>query len=163
MTALANECMRKRRELSDELTQELKFTSSRFSPTGIVLDGTTPWGEIGVAALGGLGAVGVFAAERLIGIAFPPLGIALAAISVIGWIFTDNKAEKIRKAKEKLRKDLNNPSFEMLDQMHNQVIKMFQTEIVGKGIYEFATLLTSYRFMFARLGKSQIGIANKLS
>ena len=100
LTALANECTRKRRELSDELTQELKFTSSRFSQTGIELYGTTPWGEIGVAALGGLGAVGVFAAERLIGIAFPPLGIALAAISIIGWIFTDNKAEKIRKAKE---------------------------------------------------------------
>ena len=58
---------------------------------------------------------------------------------------------------------MNNPSFEMLNKMHNQVVQMFQTEIVGKGIHEFATLLTSYRFMFARLGKSQNDIANKLS
>ena len=152
---MAGECERKRKELSDELTQELSFTFSGNTKTNIELEGTTAWGEYGSALLGGLGGVGGFFAARAIGVAFPPIGIALAAVSLLGWIFSDSKEEKIRKAKAKLRKDLTAPSFEMLDKMHSQIIDIFNKEILDKGVDEFADLLGDYAHMLARLGQSQ--------
>lgn len=157
---LAGECERKRKELSDELRQQMKYAYNGNTKTNIELEGTTAWGEYGAALLGG---VGGFFAARAIGIAFPPLGIALAAVSLLGWIFSDSKEEKIRKAKKKLREDLTKPSFEMLDKMHNQVMEIFNKDIWNKGVCEFWNLLAGYQFMLAHLGKSQYKIARALN
>ena len=46
--------------------------------------------------------------------------------------------------------------------MHNQVIEVFNNEILAKGVDEFYDLLASYQFMLARLGKSQYDMANTL-
>ena len=158
----AGECERKRKELSDELTQELSFTFSGSAKTNIELEGTTAWGEYGSALIGGIGGVGGFIASRAIGFAFPPLGIALAAVSVLGWIFSDSKEEKIRKAKAKLREDLTQPSFEMLGKMHDQIIDIFNNDILNKGIDEFSDMLGDYAHMLARLGQSQSSMAATL-
>lgn len=159
----ANECERKRKSLSDELRQEMKYTFSSNTSTNIALEGTTAWGEYGAALVGGIGGVGGFLASRAIGIAFPPLGIALAAVSLLGWIFSDSKETKIRKAKAKLREDLKPPSFEMLDKMHSQIIDIFNKDILGKGIDEFSDLLGDYAHMLARLGQSQNYMAETLA
>ena len=159
---LAGECERKRKNLSDELTQEMKYAFSGNTKTNIELEGTTAWGEYGAALLGGVGGVGGFIAARAIGFAFPPLGIALAAVSLIGWIISDSKEEKIRKAKAKLREDLTPPSFEMLDKMHGQIVDIFNKEILDKGIDDFGALLGDYAHMLARLGYSQTKMARKL-
>lgn len=158
----ATECERKRKSLSDELQQEMKYTFSSKTSTNIELAGTTAWGEYGSALIGGIGGVGGFLASRAIGIAFPPLGIALAAVSLLGWIFSDSKEEKIRKAKKKLREDLTTPSFDMLNKMHNQVVETFDKDILGKGVDEFVALLGDYAHMLARLGQSQTYMASKL-
>ena len=160
---LANECERKRKSLSDELRQEMKYTFSSKTSTNIELEGTTAWGEYGAALVGGIGGVGGFLAARAIGFAFPPLGIALGVISVLGWLFADSKEEKIRKAKKKLREDLTPPSFEMLNNMHNQVIDIFNKDILGKGIDEFSDILGDYAHMLARLGQSQTYMAETLA
>ena len=91
-----------------------------------------------------------------------PLGIALAAVSVLGWIFSDSKEEKIRKAKAKLREDLTQPSFEMLGKMHDQIIDIFNNDILNKGIDEFSDMLGDYAHMLARLGQSQSSMAATL-
>ncbi|MBQ9487673.1 MAG: hypothetical protein IJU91_07750, partial [Selenomonadaceae bacterium] len=162
LQSFSNECERKRKELSDELTQELSLSFKNKMSTGIELEGTTAWGQYGSAALGGLGGLGAFAASRLIGVAFPPLGIALGVISFVGWLFSDSKEEKIRKAKAKLREDLQRPSFDMLDKMHAQAFEVFNKEIVEKAIDEFWYMLAEYHFMLARLGKSQAEMADDL-
>ena len=156
---LAGECERKRKELSDELTQEISYAFSGSTKTNIELEGTTAWGEYGSAILGGVGGVGGFLASRAIGFAFPPLGIALAAVSLLGWIFSDSKEEKIRKAKAKLREDLTQPSFDMLNKMHDQIIDIFNKDILDKGVDEFGDMLGDYAHMLARLGQSQSSMA----
>ena len=151
---LAGECERKRKELSDELTQELKFAFSGDTRTNVELGGTTPWGKIAAMALPNL-------------LLFVP-GIgwgARIAIGVGSALFSflfDDKQKKIREAKEKLRSDLREPSFEMLGKMHDQVVDIFNNEILAKGIDEFANLLAGYQFMLARLGHSQSLMAGKL-
>ena len=162
LQSFSNECERKRRELSDELTQELSLSLGNKMSTGIELEGTTTWGQYGAAALGGLGGLGGFVAARAIGFAFPPLGIALGVISFVGWLFSDSKEEKIRKAKAKLREDLQDPSFEMLSKMHSQVIEVFNKEILDKAVDEFWDMLADYQHMLARLGQSQSEMADNL-
>lgn len=159
---MAAECERKRKELSDELTQELSYAFSGNTKTDIELEGTTAWGEYGSALLGGLGGVGGFIATRAIGVAFPPIGIALAAVSLLGWIFSDSKEEKIRKAKKKLRDDLTEPSFDMLNKMDAQIVDILNKEILNNGIDAFADMLVEYSHMLARLGKSQYKTARAL-
>ncbi len=164
----AAECGRKLKELSDELTQELKFAFKDNVRTNIRLDETTPWGEYfagGIGALGGLaagaGAAG-FLASRAIGAVFPPLGIALGVISVLGYIFSDSAEEKKRKNQQKLFDAINEPSYKILGEMHSQVVDILNKEILQKGIGEFYYSLASYQFMFARLGDSQSKMAAAL-
>ena len=151
---LAGECERKRKELSDELTQELKFAFSGDTKTNVELATTTPWGQIAAFALPNL-------------LLFVPgigWGVRIA-IGIGGALFAmlfDDKQKKISEAKEKLRNDLHDPSFEMLGKMHSQVVDIFNNEILAKGVDEFANLLAGYQFMLARLGKSQSIVANAL-
>ena len=86
------------------------------------------------------------------------IGVGGALISLL----FDDKQKKIREAKEKLRNDLTQPSYEMLGKMHDQVVDIFNNEILAKGVDEFANLLAGYQFMLARLGHSQSLIANAL-
>ena len=151
---LAGECERKRKELSDELTQELKFAFSGNTKTNVELGGTTPWGKIAAMALPNL-------------LLFVPgIGwgarIAIGVGSALFSLLFDDKQKKIREAKEKLRNDLTPPSYEMLEKMHNQVVEIFNNEILDKGINEFSDLLAGYQFMLARLGNSQSQMAEIL-
>ena len=43
----------------------------------------------------------------------------------------------------------------MLSKMHDQIINIFNDDILGKGIDEFAEMLGDYAHMLARLGQSQ--------
>ena len=154
LKSLAEECERKRKELSDELTQELSYAFSGNTKTNVSLEGTVPWGKAAALLLPNL-------------LLFVP-GIGWGARIAIGvgsalfsFLFED-KQEKIRKAKAKLREDLTAPSHEMLDKMHNQVIEVFNKEIWNKGYVEFWNLLAGYQFMLARLGQSQYRIARAL-
>ena len=151
---LSEECERKRKELSDELTQELSFAFSGNAQMNIELAGTTPWGKWAAMVLPNL-------------LLFVP-GIGWAARIAIGvgagllqFLF-DDKQTKIREAKTKLRKDLKPPSYEVLDKMDSQVRDIFNKEIWQKGIIEFWNLLAGYQFMLARLGKNQYYMTRKL-
>ena len=150
----ADECERKRKELSDELTQELSYAFHGNTKTSIELEGTTPWGKYAA-----------FVLPNLL-LLVPGIGwgarIAIGVGSAIFSFLFEDKEAKIREAKAKLRNDLTMPSYEMLDKMHNQVVEIFNKEILAKGIDEFHDLLCGYQFMLARLGKSQGDLANTL-
>ena len=150
----AGECERKRKELSDELTQELSYAFHGNTSTSIELEGTTPWGKYAAFVLPNLLLLvpGIGWGARI------AIGIGSALFS---FLFED-KQEKIREAKAKLRNDLTAPSYEMLGKMHSQVVEIFNKEILAKGIDEFYDLLAGYQFMLARLGKSQSDLASKL-
>ena len=151
---LSGECERKRKELSDELTQELSYAFSGNTRMNIELAGTTPWAKYAAALLPNL-------------LMFVP-GIGWAARIAIGvgaglfQLLFDDKQKKIREAKEKLRKDLKSPSHEVLNKMDSQVREIFNKEIWQKGIVEFWNLLAGYQYMLARLGKSQYKMARRL-
>lgn len=162
LKSLAAECERKRKELSDELTQEISYTFSGKTKTNVEMDGTTTWGKYASIALGGLGGVGGFILSRGIGVAFPPLGIALTVISILGGLFSDSKEEKIKKNKEKLREGIKEPSYKVLKDIHDTALNIFKEEILGKGIDELIDTLTAYQFMLARLAKNQSDMANSL-
>lgn len=153
LAELAGECQRKRRELSDELRQELDFIFYGNTATNIELEDTTTWGKNISTALPLL--------TLLPGVGWG-IGIAIGVVSFLGNIFSDSSEEKIRAAKEKLRKDLKSASYELLDKLYLQVVKFFNSEILAKGVDEFHNLLAGYQFMLARLGKSQYEIAYKL-
>lgn len=154
LKSMANECERKRKELSDELTQELRYTLNNNTQTNIQMGGTTPWGKYAALVLPNL-------------LMFMP-GIGWAARLAIGvgsFIFSslfEDKQKKIREAKSKLRNAITPPSRDILNQMHDKVVETFNKEILAKGVDEFSDLLAGYQFMFARLGDSQSYMASAL-
>lgn len=154
LKSLADECERKRKELSDELTQELRYTLNNNTQTNIQMGGTTPWGKYAALVLPNLLMLvpGIGWAARL-------------AIGVGSFIFSslfEDKQEKIREAKSKLSNAITPPSRDILNQMHNKVIETFNNEILAKGVDEFSDLLAGYQFMLARLGNSQYNMASAL-
>lgn len=153
---LAKECERKLKDLSDELTHDIRFNFQ--SGVKVKVDGiesTTPVGEyVG----GGLAAVGGIA-----GIAFPPLGIALGVVGLLTGIFSESREEKIRRNKKKLRDAVTQPSFEILNKIHKQAVENFNTEILSKGVQGFYNLLAKYQLMLTNLGNSQRIVAGKLA
>lgn len=154
LTQLANECNKKRKELSDELTQQIKYSFKNDMKFNISLESTTPLGQYAAMVLPNL----------LMFI--PGVGWGLRITIMVGGIIASflfgNKEEKIREAKEKLRADLGKPSFEALGAMHTKVVDEFNNVILEKGVDEFSDLLGDYYHMFARLGNSQTMIADHL-
>ena len=150
---LADECERKRKELSDELTQEILFAvksdvNADVDPTPSITD---------VAKFG----AGVAALCIIPAIVIPAIG----AIILIGSIaeFFESREEKIRSKKKNLLDAINDPSFEVLRKIHNEAVNIFNQEILDKGLKKFLVMLAEYQFMLARLGKSQSEMAENLS
>lgn len=153
LKSFADECEKKRRELSDELSSEIKYTFRGNTSFNVNLESTTTWGKY----IGGA----LFIAS--LPFRLNPIGIGLTvAAGIYGLLFQNEKQENIRQAKEKLRSDLSESSFEMLGKMHSQIIDIFNDKILHEGVDEFANSLSNYQFMLARLGKSQSEIASSL-
>lgn len=159
---LADECERKRKELSDELTQEISFAVKSGVNVDVDVESTTPYGQYitgVISATGGL-ASGVAA---FVGISAAPIVIPAIVIGVIGQALFESREENIRKNKDKLREAINDPSFEVLRKIHDEAVNIFNQEILDKGLKKFLAMLAEYQFMLARLGKSQSEMAEGLS
>lgn len=159
MNELAGECERKRRELSDKLTQELSKMSIGSAKAKVSLDSTIPWAKVGGGILSG---VGGFILARGASFVFPPLGVALTVIGILGAVFGDSTEKKIKENKEKIRGALTEPSHDALKEIHDELKKVFNEKIWKEGVCDFWDLLAKYQFMLARLGKSQYELAAKL-
>ncbi len=159
LNELAGECERKRRELSDELTQKLSKMSIGDAKAKVSLDSTIPWTKVGGGILSG---VGGFILARGASFVFPPLGIALTVIGILGAVFGESTEETIKKNKKKIRDAITEPSHDALKKIHGELKKVFNEKIWKEGVCDFWDLLAKYQFMTARLGKSQYELAAKL-
>lgn len=148
---IADECEKKRKELSDELTQELRFCFSGGANVDVDMGSTTPYGKwawhIATNAL--MFVPGIGWAARI--------GIGIGGL-VIGWLF-DDKEDNIRKNKEKLYDALVEGTSPMIEQMQANLIKTINEEIIDKGIEGFADTLKIMQYTLAQLGTSQCKLA----
>ena len=74
----------------------------------------------------------------------------------------DNKEDKIRENKNKLRKALQDGTYPMLDNLREKVLESFNNEIVAKGIDDFGETLNNMSKLLAKLGAAQTEVANNL-
>ena len=145
----ANKCSRKRRELMDSLKTELTFAGVNVEFDDISMDSivdTQFWGS--VAAIGA-------------GLISGPIGIA---IGIGTWLFGDSKAEKIRKAKAKLRYALQDAMDECgyVDTLMDSVANTMNEEIFGKGVDGLYNALAQMDAMLIGLAKEEATGAEKL-
>ena len=150
----AKECERKRNELSDELTQELKFSFSGNTGVNMEMEDTTPWGKYAALVLPNLlmFVPGIGWGARI------AIGIGSALISFL----FDDKEKKIKENKEKLRQALAEGTYPMLDNMYQKVIDTFNSEILGNGVDGFAEVLEEMKYSLIRLAKAQGELAKAL-
>ena len=145
----SNKCSRKRRELMDSLKTELTFAGVNVEFDDISMDSivdTQFWGS--VAAIGA-------------GLISGPIGIA---IGIGTWLFGDSKAEKIRKAKAKLRYALQDAMDECgyVDKLMAGVANTMYEEIFGKGVDGLYNALAQMDAMLIGLAKEEATGAEKL-
>lgn len=74
----------------------------------------------------------------------------------------DNKEDKIRENKSKLKKSLQDGTHPMLNEMHEKVQSTFQNEIISKGVDDFGNMLNRMANLLANLGSVQAKLANNL-
>lgn len=153
LRGLANECERKRRELSDELTQELSYSLNNNAQVNVHLESTTAWGKNISTALPLLALVP--------GVGWVGAGI-LGAASLLGNLLFDSEEKQKQQNREKLRDAITPTSYDVLDKMQNQVIDTFNNKILAEGVDGLYDLLCGYQFMLARLGQSQYNMARDL-
>ncbi len=116
---LAKECEKKRRELTDELRTEIRFSSVN-SDTGFIsmdsITDTQSWFQLG--ALG-------------IGLIFSgPIGIALGVLS----FFFEDKQEKIRKQRRELKDKLKEAMYPVINKIDSCIVDEINNNILGKGL-----------------------------
>ena len=152
---LGDECERKRKQLSDQLTQEMKFSFYGNAKADVNIGTVTPWGKIAfqVAANALVFIPGIGWGARL--------AIGLGGM-LIGFLF-DNKEDKIRENKSKLRKALREGTYPMLENMKTKVKETFDSEILKKGVDDFGEILYEMTLMLASLGRAQYKLARTLT
>ena len=152
---LAADCERKRKELSDELTQEMKFTFSSRAKTNLEAGSITD-----VQTIAQVASIPIAAGLALLG----PIGIAAGiGIGIMSGTLFESKAEKIKKAKAKMREDLTEPSHKMVDEICSKTAEVFEDEIIKKGLNDFGSLLLDMSYLLMNLGAAQCKLANRLN
>lgn len=147
---IGEDATKKMRSLSDELTQDLRYSSTSFDIPKISMDDITDW-------QGGM----MIAAPLL---AFTPVGWVGAAIFGIGsWLFGDSKEEKIRKAKQELRGKLEESRDEILGNIGDKVLEIVNDEIFHNQIDGFFDTLYDMKEMIARLAYEQNSVADTIN
>lgn len=125
LKSLAAECDRKRKELSDELTQELRYTLNNNARVSVHLDSTTAWGQNISTALPLLALIP--------GVGWVGAGI-LGAVGILGNLFFDSKEKQRAQNRERLRDAITPPSYDVFDKMQDKAIETFNNEILAKGV-----------------------------
>ena len=148
---IADECDRKRKELSDELTQEIKYTFSNSASVSVEMGGTTPYAKYAwhIASNALMFVPGIGWAARI--------GIGVGG-ALLGMLF-NNKEDNIRENKAKLREAIAEGTDPMLTQVFDNVLQVMNGKILGEGIDGFAATLADMEHTLAHLGKSQAALA----
>lgn len=150
---ISKECETQSKKFGDEFKQELKLNFNGKTQTNIEFEDTTPW-------------------EKYAAIVLPNL---LMLVPGIGWTarvaigvgtaffqsFFEDKEKKVRRAKENLKKQLEESSFDTLSKINNQARDVLNKQILSN-IDDFSDMLLSYSYMLVQLGESQSQIAETL-
>lgn len=145
---LSDECERKRRELTDELRTEIKFSSVGVNASDIQMEGITD-----TQSLLQLGALGI-------GLIFSgPIGIALGILS----FFFDDKEEKIRQQKKELTDKLRTAMNPVVDKIGDYLIKEMSDNILHKGIDGLCSILNEMDDMLFELANEEKSAAQYLN
>ena len=157
LQSLAADCEKKRKELSDELTQEIKFTFSGRAKANVKAESITDTQMIAQ----------VVAIPITMGIGFILTGglgaVVGAGLGILPGKLFESKEAKIKKAKAKMRETLTENSRKMVDDICNKAVGSFQDEILKKGIDKFGNLLLDMSYLLINLGAAQCKLANKLN
>ena len=146
MQEFADECNEKRRELSDELTQEMKFKFQGDASASVEIDNTNYQLGLGIAT----------APLAIFGL--PGIAIGLG-INLIGNFFFNTADDK----KKKVYDALIEPTEKMWSELSSKAVDVLNEEIIEKGIKEFSNSLIDVSFMLTGLAKAQSDIAGKLT
>lgn len=145
--SLAKECDKKRRELTDELQIEIKFSSTKIDTGDITTEGVF---DSKMAMQ--LGAIGI---SLLLS---APVGIALGVLSLL----LDDKDEKIRKQKKELREKLSDAMRPIIGRISDSVVEEINTNILGKGVNTLVDMLDQMSTMLLTLATEEQQSAESL-
>lgn len=151
---VADECDKKRKELSDELTQELKYHYSGNTEFAVEMGDTTPYAKYAwhIASNALMFVPGIGWAARI--------GIGVGGV-LLGMLF-NNKEDNIRENKKKLHDALVEGTNPMIEKMHNDLVRTINEQILEEGVNGFYRTLKDMENLLINLGASQLEIATLL-
>lgn len=151
---IAVECDAKRREMKDELQENLKISLDNNIECDAKMGNTTPIAKWVVAVAPNLllFVPGVGWAARI--------GISLAGTVIA--LLMDDKETKIKENKDKLRKALLKTTDDMLQNMDKQIQQVYKTEIIEKGIDDLKNTVHNMSEILFYLAKGQTQLATEL-
>lgn len=126
---------RKRRELCDSLQTELRLMSLDADFKSVHMDDITDTQFLGSLVGSGIAL-------------FTPIGLGILAVS---WLFSDSKAEKIRKAKKELADKLTEVTEPYADTLLNNVIDNLNEKILGQAVDGLRDILVQRDELFFTL------------
>ena len=140
---LSDEAERKRRELTDELHTEVKFSTIGIDASNIKMEGITDTQSI--IQIGALGALGL-------GLIGAPIAIGIGLLAAI---FGDSKEEKIRQRKRELKEQLHNAMKPVIDKIDKYILDEIFNNILEKGINNLGKMLYEMDTMFFELANDE--------
>ena len=151
---VADECDKKRKELSDELTQELKYHYSGSTDFAVEMGDTTPYAKYAwhIASNALMFVPGIGWAARI--------GIGVGG-ALLGMLF-NNKEDNIRENKKKLHDALVEGTNPMIEKMHNDLVRTINEQILEEGVNGFYRTLEDMENLLVNLGTAQSEIATVL-
>ena len=148
---ISDEATRKLKSFEDELSQNLRYGGEDFTLPSIQMDDITDWqGRF------------MLLAPALAWI--PGVGWAGAAIFFgLAWLFGDSKEEKIRKAKQELRGELEKSKNDIMKKVSKGVWDILKKCILQGQIWGFYDILVKRMLMFGNLAYTQNVIADTIN
>ena len=155
---LSEECQRKLHEFSDELCQDIRFSST----TDISIDYAGS-NDDGVANLVTIASAGVGLAAAVGLVTLGPIGWGITAISFLTSIFGDTEDDKKREARRKLANAIKESMGKVFPEIENQLLGNFNKTIVNEAIGGFSRQLISMNNLLIDLANAQLALARHLT
>ena len=156
---LAKEYDNKKKDFYDLLSQKTDFVLNNKPELDIKLQSTNPYLKWIINTLPNLILMLPIPQIKAINLG-GRLAIGIAGPILGG--FMDDKAKKIEKNKKELNTALTNSTNEMLEGLFNDTKKIFNEDILQKGVNEYIRTIQGFKYIFFHLANEQIKFAYSL-